>query len=44
MDIEKGFDSLDHTFLTSVLEKYGFGKNFISWVKILLKKSEIMRS
>ena len=40
MDIEKGFDSLDHTFLTSVLEKYGFGKNFISWVKILLKKQE----
>ena len=40
MDIEKGFDSLDHSFLTSAWEKYGFGKNFISWVKILLKNQE----
>ena len=37
MDIEKAFDSLDHNFLISVLEKYGSGKNFISWVKILSK-------
>ena len=40
MDIEKPFDSLDHYFLISALEKYGFGKNFISWVKILLKHQE----
>ena len=40
MDIEKAFDSLDHNFLISALEKYGFGKNFISWVKILLKNQE----
>ena len=32
MDIEKAFDSLDHNFLISALEKCGFGKNFISWV------------
>ena len=37
MDTEKAFDSLDHNFLISALENYGFGKNFISWVKILLK-------
>ena len=37
MDIEKDFDSLDHKFLISALEKYGFGKNLISWVKILLR-------
>ena len=37
MDIEKAFDSLDHNFLISALEKYGSGKNFISWVKILSK-------
>ena len=30
MDIEKAFDSLDHNFLISALEKYDFGKNFIS--------------
>ena len=40
MDIENTFDSLDHHFLISALEKYGFDKNFISWVKILLKNQE----
>ena len=40
MDIEKDFDSLDYDFLISALEKNGFGKNFISWVKILLKNQE----
>ena len=41
MDIEKDFDSLDHNFLISSLEKYGFGKNFISWVKTLLKNQKL---
>ena len=40
MDIEKAFDSLDHNFLISTLEKYGFGQNFILWAKILLKDQE----
>ena len=40
MDIEKAFDSLDHKFLIYELEKYGFGKNFMSWVKILLRNKE----
>ena len=40
MDIEKAFDSLDHDFLILTLEKYGFGKNFILWVKILLRDQE----
>ena len=31
---------MDHNFLISALEKYGFGKNFISWVKILLINQE----
>ena len=37
MDIEKAFDSLDHDFLILTLEKYGFGKNFILSIKILLR-------
>ena len=40
MDIEKAFDSLDHTFLISVLKQFGFGENFIDWIKILLHKQE----
>ena len=40
MDIEKAFDSLDHNFLIFTLEKYGFGQNFISGVKILLNDQE----
>ena len=40
MDIEKAFDPLDRNFLVSTLEKYGFGQNFILWVKILLNDQE----
>ena len=29
IDIEKALDSLDHSFLISVLKKFGFGENFI---------------
>ena len=34
LGIEKAFASLDHNFLISTLEKCGFGKNFILWIKI----------
>ena len=40
VDIEKAFDSINHLFLISVLEKYGFKSNFIKWIKILLKNQE----
>ena len=40
MDIEKAFDSLDHDFLIEVLQFFGFGEEFISWIKILLFKQE----
>ena len=40
IDIEKAFDSLDHTFLISALEKFGFGKAFIDWIKIFLNEQE----
>ena len=40
MNTEKAFNSLDNNFLISALEKYSFGKNFLSWVKILLRNPE----
>ena len=40
MDIEKDFDSLDHNFLISTLEEYGFGQNFVLWIKTLLNDQE----
>ena len=40
MDTEKAFDSLNHNLLISTLEKYGFGKKIMSWVKILLRNKE----
>ena len=40
IDFQKAFDWLNHCFLLAVLCKYGFGENFIDWVKILLKDYE----
>lgn len=40
MDIQKAFDLLNHNFLIFVLEKHGFGKHFILWVKILKRGKE----
>ena len=40
MDIKKAFDSLDHDFLITVLNKFAFGSNFISWFKLLLKSQQ----
>ena len=33
MKFEKAFDSLDYTFIISVLKKFGFDNNFVSWIK-----------
>ena len=40
VDIEKAFDSINHCFLIKVLEKYGFEKDFIKWIKMLLQNQE----
>ena len=40
VDIEKALDSLDHTFVISVLKKFGFGNNFVSWIETLISKQE----
>ena len=34
IDFEKAFDSLSWKFLYSVLEFFGYSKNFIQWVKL----------
>ena len=39
-DIEKAFDSVDHTFLCAILRKFGFDENYIKWIQILLKGQE----
>ena len=38
VDMEKAFDSIEHTFIISTLRKYVFGPNFIKWIKVLLNK------
>ena len=40
LDIGKAFDSINHCFLIKVLEKYGFDKDFIKWIKILPQNQE----
>ena len=34
-DFGKAFDSIDHSFLFAVHEKFGFGPNFIHWIRTL---------
>ena len=34
-DFEKAFDSVDHGFLFNIMELFGFGHSFCSWVKVL---------
>ena len=37
VDIEKAFDSINHSFLMCVLKKFGFGSEFRKWIQFLLK-------
>ena len=38
LDFQKTFDTVNHDFLYSVLEKFKFGNSFIKWVKIIYNK------
>ena len=40
VDIKKGFDSVDHSFLLAVLQKYGFEERFLKWIQIPIKNQE----
>ena len=35
IDQEKAFDRISHNFIMKTLNQYGFGQNFIKWIKIL---------
>ena len=41
IDIEKAFDSAYHHFLIAILEKIGFGTEFIEVLKVLLNNQEL---
>ena len=36
-DIENAFDSVEHSFIYATLKKFGFGGNFIQWIRNPLK-------
>ena len=40
IDIEKAFDSINHSFLMCVLKIFGFGNDFREWIQILMKTPE----
>ena len=40
VDMEKGFDSINHCFLMFVLKKFGFGNEFRKCIQTLMKNPE----
>ena len=40
LDIEKAFHSVGYQFLINILKTFGFEKNLVRWIKILLKNQE----
>ena len=38
LDAKKAFDSVDHGYIERMLKKYGFGPNFIKYIKTLYAK------
>ena len=44
--MENAFDSLEHAFIFAALAKFGFGKDFIQWIRTFLQNgnSSIMNN
>ena len=38
--IEKAFDSVNHNFIYASLKRFGFGKDFVQWIKTFSKNSQ----
>ena len=39
-DFEKAFNSIDHCFMFACLKRFGFGTQFVQWVKTLFKNAQ----
>lgn len=39
IDFNKAFDRVDHDFLRGTLEKFGFGKIYINWLKLMYENA-----
>ena len=40
IDVQKAFDSLNHSFFLAVLKAFGFRKDFLHWIETLLTNQE----
>ena len=40
IDIEKGFDFVNHCFLLQFIRKFRFGIDFVSWIKTISRNQE----
>ena len=41
VDVEKALDSVNHCFLLHILRKFGFGIDFVSWIKTILNNRDL---
>ena len=39
-DFEKAFDSIEHPFILATLESFGFGPQFLLWIRVILNNGE----
>ena len=39
-DFEKAFDSIEHSFMIATLKSFGFGAQFIQWIRTIFTSTE----